>query len=340
MIRSRQMARPIIFLTHTDEARERYYGDEALAALRQSGELRMHRGETPLSGEALAAAARGADIIVCDRNTPGAPVVFQQLEGLVAFVRGAVDIRTISVDDASKAGVLVTRASAGFMASVSEWIIGAMIDAARGIAIASEAYHAERMPPPQMGKQLSGSIAGVIGYGQISRHLCPILRALGMRVLVCDPHAPIDDPDLTSTDLPVLLASADFVICLAAATPETENLMDAAAFSRMKRDAFFINAARGNLVDEAALEAALNDRRIAGAALDVGRAPDQMPSPLLARRVDVVATPHIGGLTPQAVAHQAMETTRQVAAIVAGEIPAGAVNAEHAHRMKKFRSGR
>jgi D-3-phosphoglycerate dehydrogenase len=161
-----------------------------------------------------------------------------------------------------------------------------------------------------------------------------------MRVMVSDPHVRVGDPNFTQTDLPTLLTRADFVICLALATAETENLMNAASFARMKKDAYFINASRGNLVDEAALEAALNERRIAGAAMDVGRAPDQMPSPHLARRPDVIATPHIGGLTPEAVAHQALETTRQVAAIVAGEIPVGAVNAEHAHRLARFRSAR
>ncbi len=86
------------------------------------------------------------------------------------------------------------------------------------------------------------------------------------------------------------------MICLAIANEETENLLDAAAFARMKPDAFFINMSRGNLVDEAALARALEEGRIAGAAMDVGRAPDQMPSPELARLPNVIATPHIGGL--------------------------------------------
>ena len=94
----------------------------------------------------------------------------------------------------------------------------------------------------------------------------------------------------------------------------------------MKRDGFFINLSRGNLVDETALAAALNDGTIAGAAMDVGRAPDQMPSPELARLPNVIATPHIGGLTPPASESQAFDTVRQVEALVKGEVPSGAAN--------------
>jgi D-3-phosphoglycerate dehydrogenase len=97
----------------------------------------------------------------------------------------------------------------------------------------------------------------------------------------------------------------------------------------MQAHAFFINLSRGNLVDEAALAAALRENRIAGAALDVGRAPDQMPMPELAKLANVIATPHIAGLTPQAIEHQALETVRQVGFIIKGEAPVGAVNAEH-----------
>ena len=103
----------------------------------------------------------------------------------------------------------------------------------------------------------------------------------------------------------------------------------------MRPEAFFINASRGNLVDDNALAEALRAQRITGAALDVGRASDQMPAPHLARLANVVATPHIGGLTPAAIQAQAMETVEQVRAIVEGHMPHNAVNALHAKRFRE-----
>jgi D-3-phosphoglycerate dehydrogenase len=129
---------------------------------------------------------------------------------------------------------------------------------------------------------------------------------------------------------------ADFVLPLAVATEETENLIGAAQLKAMKPSAYLVNLSRGNLIDEAALERALDERWIAGAALDVGRAPDQMPSPRLARRPDVIATPHIGGLTPAAMEGQALETVAQVRAILQGAAPEGAVNAAQATRLQAW----
>jgi D-3-phosphoglycerate dehydrogenase len=173
---------------------------------------------------------------------------------------------------------------------------------------------------------LSGSTVGIIGYGRISRALAPLLAAMGMTVLVSDPYAQIDDRRFVKLPLGELLERADYVICLAIANEETESLMNAEAFARMKPDAHFINMSRGNLVDEAALAKVLAEGRIAGAAMDVGRAPDQMPSPELARLPNVIATPHIGGLTPPASESQAFDTVRQVEALVKGQIPQGAAN--------------
>jgi D-3-phosphoglycerate dehydrogenase len=212
-----------------------------------------------------------------------------------------------------------------------------MVDLGRGISDASAVYHAGKVPAAAMGRQLRGATLGVIGYGQIGRYQCELGFALGMRVLVSDPHARIEHAALVQLDLHGLLAQSDFVVCLAIASDATENLMNAQAFATMKPGAFFINASRGNLVDEIALREALDSGHLAGCALDVGRAPDQMPTPALARHPKVIATPHVAGLTPESIEHQSLETVAQAAEIIQGRAPKGAVNAASATRLARLR---
>lgn len=318
-----------LLLTHVPQARHQYYGARALARLQELLEVTLHEGEAPLDAAGVIAMARGVDFIIADRSTAVPAEVIAGLPGLKVVMRSAIDIRNIDVAAASHAGVLVTHAEAGFVQSVVELTLGLLVDLSRGVSRAVADYQAGRMPEIKVGRQLGGSTVGIVGYGRISRALAPVLATLGMNVLVSDPYAQVDDPRFIKLPLHELLGSADYVVCLAIANEETENLMDAAAFARMKPDAFFINMSRGNLVDEAALAKTLTDGRIAGAAMDVGRAPDQMPSPELARLPNVIATPHIGGLTPPASESQAFDTVRQVEALVKGEVPPGAANLEH-----------
>ena len=322
-----------VFLTHTPEARRLYYGEQALSQLQALAEVCLHQSDQPLATAELIEASQGCAIIVSDRATPGEAELFKHAQGLRAFVRGAVDIRTVDVTAASAHGVLVTRASPGFVPSVAELVIGFMVDLARGVTAAALAYRNGQPTAARMGVQLAGSTLGIIGYGAIGAHLARLGQALGMRVLVNDPYKSIENNKIQVVSLETLLAQSDFVVCLAIANAETENLMGQEQFAQMQRSAFFINAARGNLVDEPALQSALEQGQIAGAAFDVGRAPDQMPSPALAALPNVIATPHIGGLTPAAIAHQALETVRQVESILKGEIPVGAVNAQEIGRL-------
>ncbi len=326
----------MILLAHTPQMRANYYGARALAGLRALGPVVTHEGSEPLAGEALVAAARGARVVVADRNTPGAAIVFERSPELIAFVRCAVDIRNVDVAAASAHGVLVTRASAGFVNAVTELVLGFLVDLSRGVSRSVADYRAGRVAQAAMGRQLAGATLGVIGYGAIGRRVAALGAALGMRVIVSDPHARVAEAGLQQASLEDVLGAADYVVCLAIANEKTENLMNDAAFARMKHGAFFVNVSRGNLVDEAALARALDSGRLAGAALDVGRAPDQMPTPALARHPRVIATPHVGGLTPQAAEHQALETVAQVAEILAGRSPTGAVNASQATRMERL----
>ncbi|OFX04638.1 MAG: hydroxyacid dehydrogenase [Alphaproteobacteria bacterium RIFCSPHIGHO2_12_FULL_66_14] len=329
-----------LLLTHMPLSRRNYYGARALGRLQELVEVKLHEGDAPLDPRGVIAAARDVDFIIADRSTPVPGEIFASLPKLRVVMRSAVDIRNIDVDAASAAGILVTHAEPGFVKSVVELALGFLVDLSRGVSRATADYHAGRKPEIRVGRQLSGSTVGIIGYGRISRDLAPLLAAVGMTVLVSDPYAQIDDRRFTKLPLDDLLARADYVVCLAIANEETENLLGAAAFARMKPDAFFINMSRGNLVDEAALAAVLREGRIAGAAMDVGRAPDQMPSPDLACLPNVIATPHVGGLTPPASESQAMDTVRQVEALVKGEVPPGAANLERwARRDSKGATG-
>jgi D-3-phosphoglycerate dehydrogenase / 2-oxoglutarate reductase len=288
----------------------------------------LHEGAVSLEGEALIAAAADCELIVSYRQSPGPAVLFERLPKLRAFLRCAIDIRNIDVAAASYHGILVTQASAGFVTAVSELVLGFLVDLARGVTRATVAYRAGRMPDIVMGRSLRGSTIGIIGYGAIGREVARVAQALGMHVLVNDPYV----HDIEQVSFDTLLAQSNFVVPLATATKETESLMNAAAFAKMKTGAFLINVSRGNLVDEVALEAALNSGRLAGCALDVGRAPDQMPSPQLAARPDVIATPHAGGLTMPAIEHQSLETVAQAREIIQGRMPQGAVNETHWRR--------
>lgn len=323
-----------VLVTHPRARLATYFGDTALAGLRKVAEVRLHDGDDDLAGQTLIDAARDCAVIIAYRQTPVDASVLASLPALRAVVRCAVDIRTIDVAAASAHGILVTQASAGFMASVSEWIVSVMIDLARHITAAALDYRVHGVAQPRMGRELRGATLGVVGYGQIARHLCPVTHALGMRVLAADPFVTVDAPGVEQTVLADLLQRSDFVVCLAPANAATENMMNAQAFAAMRQGSFFINAGRGDLVDEVALLQALDRGHLAGAALDVGRAPDQMPSPALARHAKVIATPHIGGLTPPAIEHQALETVVQTAAILQRQIPPGAVNADAAARIR------
>ncbi len=325
-----------ILLTHSQHSFTNYYGNKALAQLKTLGEvIRNESTEEPTEQE-LIAAAQDCDIIVSFRVPPITASVFEQLPKLAAVCRVAVDVRNIDIDAASRHGVLVTQASAGFGASVAEWVVGVMIDLSRHISTTSAAYWAGLPPPTRMGRELRGATLGVIGYGTIGQYLCGLGLAFGMSVKIYDPYTQAREDGVVNISFNELLATADYVVCLAPATAETANLMDEQAFKKMKRSAFFINASRGELVNENDLLQALNDELIAGCALDVGSDADQKPAPRLAGHPRVVASPHIAGLTPQAAEHQAMDTVAQIKTILAGQIPTGALNAPCARRLAKF----
>ncbi len=326
---------PTVFLTHNPEDLHAYYG-RALPELAAIADVVVNPLDHDLTTSELIDAAADCDIIVAHRATPGEATVFGTLPGLVAFLRTAVDISTIDVEAASEAGVVVAHADKSFVASTAELALALTLDLARHVSESTFDYQRGEQPPQRPGRQLSGTTAGIIGYGAIGSYLALALRSLGVDVIVFDPHVAAEQDGFEQVGFDDLLTRADVVFPLAASTPETWHLIDAAALTRMRPGTMLVNVARGELLDEDAVADALDAGHLGGLAMDVGQAPDQRPSPDLAGRAGVVATPHLGGLTPQNADAQAMSSVEQVRAIANGEMPPRAVNPEHADRLRAW----
>jgi D-3-phosphoglycerate dehydrogenase len=323
------------FLTHNAEDLRAYYG-RALPELKSIAAVVCNPLDRDLDTPELVEAAKDCDVIIAHRSTAGDAAVFNELPGLVAFLRCAVDISTIDVAAASSAGVLVGHADKSFVPSTAEIALALMLDVARNLTESTIDYRNHVQPPQRPGLQLRGRTAGIIGYGAIGSYLADLLRGVGMRVVVCDPVADATIEGFEQMTMDDLLACSDFVLPLAPAIPDTENLIDAEALAMTRRGTILVNVSRGELIDEVAVREALDSGHLGGFAMDVGRAADQRPSLELASLRGVVATPHLGGLTPENADAQAMSSVEQVGAIVAGVMPPRSINADHASRLRSW----
>ncbi|MEM7340562.1 MAG: NAD(P)-dependent oxidoreductase [Actinomycetota bacterium] len=324
-----------VFLTHNPEDLQAYYG-RALPELEAIADVVPNPLDRDLSTAELIEHSAGCDVIAAHRATPGEAALFASHERLVAFLRCAVDISTVDVDAASANGVLVARADTSYVASTAELALGLYLDLSRGIADSTHDYRLGVPPPQRPGRQVRGQTAAILGLGLIGSYLADLLVALGLRVLAHDP-GPVSPPaGVEMGERRDVVAAADVVFPLAPATEATHHLVDHALLALMKPGALLVNVSRGELMDEAAVAAALDSGRLGGLAMDVGMAPDQRPSPDLAERPCVVSTPHLGGLTPENADAQARSSVEQVAAILAGEMPPRGVNPGSAARLRQW----
>jgi len=323
-----------VFVTHNPEDAVAYYG-RALPELERLAEVVRNPLDRDLTTRELIDAASECEVIVAHRSTPGDAVLFEALPELVAFLRCAVDTSTIDVDAASAQSVLIGHADKSFVPSTAELALGLLLSCARNIAISTVDYAAGGTPPQRSGRQLYGQTAGIIGYGSIGTYLAELLVGVGMEVLVHDPYVARSDLDhVLFVEFDTLLREADVVFPLAPGEPSTVDLIGAEQLALMKPGSTLINVSRGELLDEEAVADALGRGHLGALGMDVGRAPDQRPSPALASMPGVVATPHLGGLTPENADAQAASSVEQVAAMVAGDMPPRVLNPESAGRLR------
>jgi D-3-phosphoglycerate dehydrogenase len=233
-----------------------------------------------------------------------------------------VGVDNIDVEAATARGVVVTAARAGNAQSVAEHVFAMMLCLAKRILpLDAGLRRGQWLKEGHAGGELAGKRLGIVGYGSIGRIVAPLARAFGMMVAVYDPYVAADAVPAgirRHERLDVLLAEADFVTLHCPLTKDTRGIVGAAQLRRMKPTACLINCARGGIVDEAALAAALKDGAIAGAGIDCfEREPAPADSPLWAMP-NVVVTPHAAGSTAEAFDRVAVQSVENVLAVLDG----------------------
>lgn len=259
------------------------------------------------------------------------PALVGRCDQLLAVCSAGAGYDVIDVDACTRAGIAVCNNSGPGAEAVAEHALGFMLDLAKRITVADRALRSGPLGDrlALRGSQLLGKTLGVVGLGAIGGRLVELCAPLQMETLVHDPY--IDDATaaergVTLVELDELVQRSDFVQVTCPLTAETRGLFGSAQFAAMKPSAFFITTARGGVHDEAALYDALLSGRIAGAGLDVFHEEPPRPDNPLLGLDNVIATPHVAGITVEAARDIAVATATQWLAIFGGAVPPRLLN--------------
>lgn len=243
---------------------------------------------------------------------------------LRVIARYGVGVDSIDLQAARQRGVVVTNTPGANAGAVAELAIGLMLSLARQLPAAIQATRSGQWPRLS-GLSLEGKVIGLIGFGAIGQQVARRLAGFGCAVLAYDPQVTAAPPGLSDVQLLPLeqvIGKADFLSLHCPLTPETAGMVDAGFIERMKTGAFLVNTARGELIDEGALLAALQSGKLRGAALDVfATQPPPKDHPLLALP-QVIATPHMGAHTDSATRAMGWAALQDCLAVLRGEEPA------------------
>jgi len=254
---------------------------------------------TDITAEELLEVIGGYDAIVVRSRTKLTAEVLEKAVGLKAIARAGVGLDNIDTGYAEEKGVEVFNSPEAPCNAVAELVVGLMLCMARHITVADSTMKQGRWEKNRLtGIELGGRTLGVIGFGRIGYTVGRKARALGMEVLAYDVQMDnlrryVEEIGADDVDLDTLLAESDFVTVHVPLLPQTRHMINAEQFEKMKDGVYVVNAARGGVVDEAALKSALDSGKVAGAALDVYES-EPSPDPGLVERANVVCTPHIG----------------------------------------------
>ena len=281
----------------------------------------------------LIARTRDADALVVTFS-PVTRGVMGELEGLKVVVRTGVGYDVIDVPAATELGVIVVNIPDLWVREVANHALALLLAWNRKIVTMDRQVHAGmwsgRVPGERTGS-LHGETVGIVGLGNIGSAFARRVAALETKVIACDPY--VDDAHFKAlgverVSLETLAERADYVSVHTLLNAETRHLIGEAFFRRMKPTAILINTSRGPVVDEVALARALQDKRLAGAALDVWeQEPVAADNPLL-KMDNVIATPHAAYFSSPAVAQVPRRCGEEVARVLTGQRPLNVVNPE------------
>ncbi len=273
----------------------------------------------------ILAVARDADaLLVCYAKLPGD--LIRQLTRCKVIGRTGLGVDNIDLAAARERKIAVTYVPDYCMDEVSDHAMALLLALARKVPFANTLVQSGRWEMAAVAPihRLRGRTLGLVGFGNIPRALAPKAKAFGLRVLAYDPFAARDvfaSLGVEGVGLDELLASSDFVSVHAPLTPQTRGLIDASAFAKMKPSALLINTARGPLIDEKALIAALDSGQIGGAALDVLETEPPPKDSALVGRPNVVLTPHTAFYSVEALEELQSKCATDVARVLSGQPP-------------------
>jgi D-3-phosphoglycerate dehydrogenase / 2-oxoglutarate reductase len=279
--------------------------------------------------ETLNAEITDADALIVRSATRVTAELLDRARKLRVVGRAGVGVDNIDLPEATKRGVLVMSTPGGNAVSVAEHTFALLLALARQVPRLDKAIHEGRWEKSSAaGTEVRGKTLGLIGLGRIGSEVAVRAEAFDMRVLGYDPYiseAAAHEVSVELVPLETLLAESDFVSLHAALSPATQNLINAKALEKMKKGARLVNAARGELIDEAALAEALKSGKLAGAALDVFVEEPPKNSPLVGLP-NVIATPHVAGSTAEAQEEVGTQIAVQVRDYLAEGVMRNAVN--------------
>ena len=305
---------------------------EAVTALETSGHAVTYvRDLTPWSSLEVkdALALQEADAVIMGRVLDTGASALSLAHKLKVIALHTSRSATVDVPAATRRGVLVTNVKGVNAEQCAEFAFGLMLSVVRQIVTGDRAIRAGLWAAhTHTSPDIHGSTVGVIGFGQIARAFVVRARAFGVRVLVYTrsrDEVVAEKFGIEYATLEEVLESSDVVCLFASLTNETRHMIGARELSLMKRSAYLVNIARGELVDEVALLDVLRNGRIAGAGLDVFEVEPLLESPLFALE-NVVLTPHQAGLTRGGKLGAALRAARNALEVLQGGIPADAIN--------------